>query len=186
MKKLILMMMIALLLSCTNEQSSDKKNEKFQTADSKANIGKGKPQRAVYLKPSLTSNLRTFNGRVMAEPITYTGDTLNLPQTIDFDNDGTNDEVTLVKRCFFPRTFLEISVNGEVVSYSTNFGAKVIGFKDVDFDGFTDPNFISFQTTTYGEWGIWTKDRLVAGHTYKIRFTNLGDNCSSIFVEFTL
>ena len=250
--------MALFMLSCSNEQI-----EQFETADAKAN--KGKPQRSVYLKPFVQSNLRAFNGRILEQPVAYTGD-FDLSDVIDFDNDGVTDEVTLNQRCYFPRTFLEVLVNGEVVSYSTNYGAKILGFKDVDLDGFTDviyqygasqaynhgevysefnvgynkegnavplkdivqslvistadtnPEYIKWdlsaygiknytfhvflynkntndgygyqQTTTYGEFGFYSLNRLTVGETYILRFTNLNDtledSCDDIFVEFTL
>ena len=42
------------------------------------------------------------------------------------------------------------------------------------------------QTHTYGEFGFYSLDRLTVGETYILRFTNLGDDCTDIDVEFTL
>ena len=257
MKTILKMMLIAMVLfSCSNEQT-----EQLQTADAKANLNKGKKQRSVYLKAFRQDNQRTaLNGRVVSEPVEYTG-ALDYDDFIDWDNDGTNDEVVLVQRCYFPRTFVEVTVNGTPVGYAVSYYAKILGFKDVDGDGFkdiifeggnpwayndgeayspinvgynvagdavplkdivqslvidaTDPNpeyikwdlsaygihnfsfhvrllgktdttLLGSQTTTYGEWGYYSFNKLTQGETYILRFTNLGDDCSEIDVEFTL
>lgn len=180
MKKLFLLILSLVVLSCTTETVTND----ITTADAKANVerkGKGKPQRAVYLKPSLISNLRAFNGRIMEEPVTYTGDTLNLPQTIDFDNDGTLDEVTIVQKCFFPRTFLEIVVNGEVVNYSTNYGAKVLGFKDVNLDGFTDIIFEGGNSYAYNDGEIYSQYNV--GYNVEGSATPLKDIIQSLVID---
>ena len=253
MRKLMYLMIGLFILSCSTEQT-----EEFAIADLKAN--KAKPQRSVYLKPSI-NNLRAFNGRILQEPVEYTGD-FDLSDVIDFDNDGVTDNVVLNQRCYFPRTFVEVLVNGEVVSYSVSYSAKILGFKDVNLDGFTDvvfeggsanaynngeayrpynvaynvegnviplkdivqslvitsvdpnPEYIKWdlseygihnftfhvflfnknlsdaygyeQTHTYGEFGFYSLNRITVGQVYVLRFTNLGDDCTSIDVEFTL
>lgn len=227
----------------------------------KGNVGK--PQRTINFKPSINSPVGYLQTtRIMEEPVAYTG-ALPTEQTVDWDNDGILDEVILNQRCYFPRTFVEVFVNGEVVSYNVSYYARIIGFTDVDADGFTDiifeggnsrdynngeahsqynvgfnrsgasptslkdivqslvissadtnPDYIKWdlsaygynhftfhvflfnktqndgyaltQTTTYGEWGFYSAGRIIVGDVYVLRFTNLGDDCSDIEVEFTL
>jgi len=301
--------MVLLIVSCTNEPIE------FETADAKANIERGKPadkgkrEKSVYLKAFKNTNeYLSFNGRVMSEPVEYTGDLTDIDPTVDWDKDGVEDELVVNQRCYFPRTFQNITINGEVINYSATFKSLIIGYKDVDGDGYkdaimrggrsiayndpstfvsywnettaynvgdyvkvyeqccapttyycmvantgelpssestswrlamnvgynvegeaiplkdiiqslvitnvdpnpefvkwdlseyginnftfhvrllssTDPTFVGSQTTTYGEFGYYSKDRLTQGETYIIRFTNLGDDCTDIDVEFTL
>jgi hypothetical protein len=254
MKKLILMMTALIMIGCTVPET-----EVLSTVDAKANIErKGKKERGIYMKPLITSNQRLAANRVVSELEPYNGD-FNLSETVDFDNDGVNDEVTINQKCYFPRTFANITVNGEIVSYNIQFNAVILGYQDVNNDGFTDiifeggksiaynhgetysefnvgynlsgqatplkdvvqslvitsvdpnPEFIRWdlsefgynnftfhvflfnkslndyeQTTTYGEFGFYYKDKIIQGDVYILRFTNLGDNCSSVDVEFSI
>jgi len=42
------------------------------------------------------------------------------------------------------------------------------------------------QTTTYGEFGFHTKDRIILGDDYEMDFTNLGPDCTPVKVTFKL
>lgn len=55
---------------------------------------------------------------------------------------------------------------------------------EVDVNG----NVISpyYQTHTYGEWGIYAPNTLLPNANYIIRFTNLGEDCSDVDINFSL
>lgn len=253
----------------TNNTSSSKATTE-RKGKGNGNVNTGKPQKIITFGTSIKSNpLRIAAlGRIMAEPVEYLG-VLPTEQTVDWDNDGVLDVVEIVKRCYFPRTFIEIKVNDVVVSYHVTYeslaagGVQIVGFTDVDNDGFQDiifeggnprdynnsapyipynvgfnregepplslaeivqslvitsidqnPDFIHWdlspygydffvfhvfltnisrndgygntQTTTYGEHGFSTKDRIIVGDTYEMSFTNLGENCEPIKVLFII
>lgn len=292
--------MALVVLSCST-------NNDIQTADLKGGNGK---HRTLMFRPEANTALRLATGRIMEEPVEYTGDLTGIEPTVDWDNDGTIDNFQVNERCYFPRTFQDITVNGTPINYSATYKTNIVGFKDVDGDGYKDaimrggrsiayndpneplntapywdettsynvgdyvriyeqccapttyyctvantgvepnpdspfwryalnvgynregtvtplkdivqslvisssannPNYIQWdlsdygihnftfhvylidktsaqatvQTTTYGEWGFYTGGRLIPGDVYVLRFTNLGDDCSDVDVEFSL
>lgn len=283
--KMILMLILILGFSCNAPELETE--AQLTEVNAKGQKGKKKvAKRTINFEPATPLvNARAVNnnevGRIMLEPTDYTGELPldNNGGLVDWDNDGQADDLIVIEnRCFFPRTFSTVSVllNGtdkKVISYSTAFGATVLGFSDVDNDGFQDIIFeggnhyfyngstygetftpidsysqfnvgynregqyplslkeiiesleitsvdpnpeaitwdlseygieaypfhirvveistgFSVQTTTYGEWGFYnfspTGNNIKPGEPYILRFTNLGDNCTDIDVEFSI
>lgn len=163
MKKLLLLALIMLTLSCSNDTIET--NETNENLDNQT-FEKGKPapkKRNIVLTPTAVNN--NTIGRIMQTPVEYTGD---LPITdngglVDWDNDGTiDDQIVINTRCYFPKTFTEISVflNGtdeHIINYSSRFGTTVLGFVDADNDGDMDVIFEGGNPYCYNDGGVFSQ-----------------------------
>lgn len=174
------MMALGVMLSCSTEQiGSD-----IVTADAKANVEKGRPrnhgktQNAIYLKasPDKTNSARvSFNGRIMDTPVDYLGDISDVSSTVDWDNDGTDDVMTITQSCYMPKTFIHVLVNDQLVNDFTPYHASLVGFKDVNGDGFKDAIFRNGISEPYQDaaYPVWD-----AGQSY-----NVGDKAKVLLPD---
>lgn len=155
MKKTFMLILFSLLLFGCSTETMEVQEENSSL------LSKGKPvdkesTRIVLLKPTIQNNNEV--GRIMLEPIEYTGE---LPINdngglVDWDGDGFVDDLVIITHeCYFPRTFAKTSVfidgiNEKVIHYNGQIG-EILGFKDVDNDGDMDVIFYKGNPRRYNE-----------------------------------
>lgn len=108
--------------------------------------GGGKKVRAVKLSPQSEPGFATQAiTNVMRDPVTIPDTyTQPLPEPIgqfavvDWNGDGIDDEFEIHTKCYWPRSFSWVTVNGETINNSIAVGASILGFDDVNGDGTLD------------------------------------------------
>lgn len=125
MRKLIYVMVAFFLVGCSSDtidvQNLERNNGK----------GKGKKEKVLHFAiPNEPTNTTFAIGRIAEYGGTYLGELPNNYGQVDWDNDGTLDDVTLVGD--------EFLVNGVVVCNTLQTAYDINGFTDVDGDGYQD------------------------------------------------
>lgn len=124
------------VLSCGTDPIS---KEEIAIASLKG--GKGKNKTLVLSPVFNTAGRSAATGRIMETPVDYTGTlpTDNNNGVVDWDNDGTDDvvEIKTSNPGSYPFHTYEVDVNGVSVNNSLTY-AKLLGFADVDGDGYRD------------------------------------------------
>lgn len=160
MKTHILVLAALLIMGCSTENLEIFEQDALVTADAKANIEKGKPntngngngQRKVMKLTASNETFRIANtneiGRIMktpeALPEGFVLPTDDNGGYVDWDNDGEADDlIVITDDCYWPMTKVTISVflNGtdeHAINYNSRFYTELLGFADVNSDGFMD------------------------------------------------